>query len=290
MTGFGQARFENKELNLMASVKSVNGRFLEIKFFLPKEYAQIENRLREVIRSEVDRGTMDVYVKRQFVSKGSNLIVEPLPEVAKQWLKAEEKLASSLKIARVAPDLNRLFHRPEVFRVVESHGLREGEEQQAVKLVQAALRAWKKESLREGKALKMELEKLTAAMMKSVESMKNLVASARDFHLKKLEQKMQRLLGDQQIDRQRLIQEAAMLADKGDISEELARLKEHLIVTKKMLTEKGPVGKKLDFYTQELLRESNTIGSKSQTSELTEKVVHVKSLIEKMKEQVQNIQ
>lgn len=290
MTGFGQARFENKEIALTISVKSVNGRFLDIKFYIPREYAAIEGRLRDLMRSTVDRGTFEVSVRRQFLAKAQAVRVEGSVAIAQQWIKAEREILKSLKLKEERIGVDRLLQRPEVFRLIENQELRSGESQQVLTTLKKALAAWQKESSREGLALKKELEGLLKELLKTIQKMQEQVAEAREYHLEKIRLKMKRLLADEALDQQRLLQEAAIMADKGDITEELSRLTEHLSFVKKLLAEKGAIGKKLDFYCQELLREVNTVGSKSQTSELTQLVVHAKSLVEKMKEQVQNIQ
>lgn len=308
MTGFGRSsnrgsaerttaaetRARATPADIDVSVRAVNGRFLEMRFHLPREYAGLESELKTQLSKTFSRGTVDVYVNR--VSTAQHATVEANAPLANQWLKAYRQLGQDLKLPS-EPSLEWVARLPEILVAKESGDLTPAEATEAKELVQKAAEACDLERLREGQALQTELERHCAALETLAAEIQTLKADAN----RELEQRYRDRLaaglqkwtagtatGALQIDEQRIAQEIVIQLDRADISEEIQRLTEHIKAYRQLLKSQEPQGKKLDFYAQELLREVNTIGSKSHIARLTSLVVDAKTLVERIREQVQN--
>lgn len=287
MTGFGASQVSSKGVEMEARIRSVNGRFLDIRCHLPKEYLAQELELKKRIGRAFRRGTVDLYVTRRWVTNGEVGEVVVNKKMAHKWLKAYDSLAKEVGLIE-SLSLRELGALPEVILYQEDNIEYEEEKTRLIKCVDGAIKACLRERVREGKALKSELGGLLDALGQSCSEMTRLSAEANQHLRKKLEQGWLRL--NKEVDPQRVAQEIVFYLDRADITEELVRLQEHLKSVRQMVKAADCEGKKLDFYTQELLREINTVGSKSQIPELTQQVVDAKSLVEKIKEQVQNIE
>ncbi len=272
------------------SVRAVNGRFLEMRFHLPREYAGLESELKTHLSKIFSRGTIDIYVNRSAVNKHASVVTNR--ELANEWLVAYRQLGKDLKLPG-EPSLDWVARLPDVMSVRESGDLTPEEAVLAKTLIQKAAAACDQERVREGQALTLELERHLAALETIASKVDGLKSEAnaeleqrfRDRLAAGL-QKFGASLG--QVDEQRLAQEVVIQLDRADISEEIQRLTEHIKAYRQLLKSSEPQGKKLDFYAQELLREVNTIGSKSHIAKLTSLVVEAKTLVERIREQVQN--
>lgn len=289
MTGYGSSQLTNRELDLEISIRSVNGRFLDCRIHLPREYASFEVEIKKRINQIFRRGTIDVYVNRKLLDRSRQMEVVVQKSMARKWLKAYRDLAKDLKI-RGDLNLSTVANLPEVMVVRESHGLLPSEKKVLFQTLQKSIRLCDQERKREGRALKAELLSLLRELGQKVKKMQVQVSSQGKSIKKRLENRLSLSGLEQKVDPQRLAQEIAIQLDRSDITEELTRLKEHLGHFTRLVHSQETQGKKLDFYTQELLREVNTIGSKSQAAQLTETVVGAKALVEKIREQVQNIE
>ena len=179
---------------------------------------------------------------------------------------------------------------PDVFTVTEQQSVAEKEKKVLMQAQKAAVKTAQTERLREGKALKSEVSKQLGHLGQLLKQIRTEVSEVKPKLEAKLKKRLASLIDEEDIDPQRQAQEVAILVDKSDVSEEVVRLEEHLKRFKELLKSEQSVGKKLDFYCQELLREFNTIGSKSSFAELTAKVLDAKSGVESLREQVQNIE
>ncbi len=292
MTGYGASQIKNRQLELEIHVKSVNGRYLEVRFHLPKEYSPFENDFRKVFAGKWARGTVDVYVHRRPGAEIRLQTVKIREENARHWTKVLKTLAKNLKV-RDDIGIRDIVQMPHVMEHQDRLSLLPGE----LKLVQAQLKKaidqCQKFRAREGDMLKKEL----LSQIKSLESCLGEMDGWRDEALKNAQQRLKSRLSNvdtAQVDASRLALETALLIDKMDVREEVVRLTEHVkacraLIQNSVSSEKAK-GKQLDFYCQELLREVNTIGSKSQLASLTQVVVGAKSAVEKFREQVQNIE
>ncbi len=289
MTGYGTSRAEKKGLSIEISIRTVNGRFLEPRFHLPREFHQFESDLKKKLSEVILRGTCDIFVSRRLKNHSSNAQLQLNSELAKKYYQAYQKLSKELK-------LNQTFHveqfarLPEVISIEQKQELIQGEEVLLKKVFQAALTANDKERNREGLFLKKDLLRLLSTLEKVINCISELREAANADLQSRYETKVKNRLKGQEIDPQRLTQEIVIQLERADINEELTRLSEHINNYRQLLESQTAEGKKLDFYTQELLREVNTIGSKSQIAQITTSVVEAKTLIERMREQVQNVQ
>ncbi|MCX7977708.1 MAG: YicC family protein [Bdellovibrionaceae bacterium] len=289
MTGFGAARGKVGGTTLEVSIRAVNGRFLETRFHLPREYHPFEGDLRAELESELRRGTVDVFVDRKCRSRGEAIKISLNETLAKSYAVAYRRLA---KIANLASQvhLDSIARWPGVLMVEEDSKISGAERELVLKTFRSALSSLVKERKREGQALRRELLQLLGLLEKEVENINRLRGEANSALQERFEQKIRNRLGGAEIDQQRLSQEIVIQLEKADISEEIVRLREHCRNYRSLLTQEDGGGKKLDFYTQELLREINTIGSKSQLAQVTQCVVEAKTIIERLREQVQNIE
>lgn len=289
MTGYGTSKAQQKDLNIEVSIRTVNGRFLDTRFHLPREFAPFEADLKKILGEKILRGTVDVFISRR--NKGISEAVEVLVNegLAKKYLTAFRKVSKATKLP-VSLHLEILARMPEVIKLEEKQEVSTHEEKLLKAVFTKACVDCLKEREREGKFLQKELEKLVGDLEKQVSIVASLREDANRQLQERFEQKISSRLKGQELDPQRLTQEIVIQIEKADINEELVRLKEHLKNYKELLKSAHAEGKKLDFYTQELLREVNTIGSKSQVAKITQAVVEAKTLIERLREQVQNVE
>lgn len=287
MTGYGSSQFKDRRLELEVHVKSVNGRFLEVRFHLPKEYSPFENDFRKAF-GNWSRGTVDVYVHRRPAAEQRLQTVKMREDNARYWAKELKALAKDLKLNHEL-SLRDILQMPYVMEHSDRLSLMPGELKLVEKQLKQALDRCQKVRASEGAVLKKEL----IAQLKALESKIGAMEGWREEAMKSSHQRLKSRLATldaEQLDASRLALETALMIDKMDVHEEVVRLKEHVKACGKLIQSGEARGKKLDFYCQELLREVNTIGSKSQLASLTQVVVDAKSVIEKFREQVQNIE
>jgi uncharacterized protein (TIGR00255 family) len=289
MTGFGSAKGVTPSSYLEVNIRSVNGRFLETRVHLPRELGGIESDVKKSLSANFQRGSVDVFISRKSRGEKSNLKLFLHEEMAEAWMSAADRLKGKAGFAD-ALDLKTLLQLPEVVGFEEEAVSIETDANELRRLVQEACIACTNERLREGEALKNELLGILDRLQSVVADMNGIREEINRQLKEKMEARLKARWADIEMDTQRLQQELALLWDKSDITEEMGRLKEHLQHYRKLLLSSATQGKKLDFYTQELLREVNTIGSKSPMAQLTHLVVTAKTEIEKLREQVQNIE
>ncbi len=287
MTGYGASQVKNRQLEIEVRIKSVNGRFLEVRFHLPKEYAPFENDFRKLFQGW-DRGNVDVYVHRRAAAESRLATVNLRLENARYWSRQLKAMAKELGLNSEV-SIRDILQMPFVLEHQEKLSLLPGELKLVEAQVRAAMGKCQVVRAKEGSALKKEL----LVQLKNLESRLQQMTKWRDEAMKASHQRLKSRLAaleTEQIDASRLALETALLLDKMDVHEEVVRLHEHVRACRSLLQSGEAKGKKLDFYCQELLREVNTIGSKSQLASLTQVVVDAKSIIEKFREQVQNIE
>jgi uncharacterized protein (TIGR00255 family) len=275
------------EINV--SVRTVNGRYLEVRTHMPREFAGLESDFKALIAKRFSRGTIDLFINRKTSVASAKVSVNA--ELAKEWLKSVRSLAKELKL-KSEPDLSALLQIPDVISFEHEAEPDELEKKLVKKLVEEAIEACDLERAREGKALQNELTALCSQLEKQVKLIETLKADAnREIEKRyrdRLKEGFSKLGLGGPVDEQRIAQEIVMQMDRSDIGEEISRLTEHLRSYKNVIASQDAQGKKLDFYAQELLREVNTIGSKSQIAKLTSLVVESKTIVERIREQVQN--
>ena len=284
MTGFGAAQSPNKDLKI--TIRAVNGRYFEPRFHLGKEWMSLESDLKRRLARDVDRGTIDVYIQSKVTSSAKSAL-RVNTSLAKEYLRA----ANSLKKAVGLKDklsLESLMKMPSILEVNENFEATPQQKQLLIHTFEKALARLKAERVREGKSIVKDISQRLGLLAKLQQKMKSFRNKANAELSKKMKTRLQQK--GAATDPQRMAQELIYYLDRNDIGEELTRLQEHIREFKKLLKTPNAIGKKLDFFTQELLREVNTIGSKANLVDLTQLVVEAKSQIESIREQVQNVQ
>lgn len=291
MTGYGAVERRTPQAEVSVIVKSVNGRFLEPRFHLPKEYFALESQFKREISELFSRGTVDVFIHRR---GAGDLRVKFNSKNAKNWFDAHKALARTLNVKfDSAQVLERLAVLPQVFDLREGTEPASDEKKAVLSAFRESLKLCFRERQREGKSLQKHLLRLIRELQNVVAKIEKMRPEIQHELEVKLRERLERHKQDSVVDPVRFAQELVFYLDKSDVTEEIVRLREHLDMCTKFvrgLEGHEGKGKKLDFYGQELLREVNTIGSKANHAQLTELVVEAKGLIEAFKEQVQNIE
>ena len=288
MTGFGREHRIIGGREYLVEIRSVNSRYYEFNAKLPRAYMYLEEKLKTLIKGKISRGKVEISLSVYNIS-GKETAVSVNEGVVENYITALRAAGEKFGLMDDLT-LSSVFRMTDAFNVVRAE---EDEEEiwAAVKEVsEAALTRFVEMRETEGEKMKADvLEKLgniEAMIEKVCEYSPDNVRAYRE----KLTAKMAEILGDKQIDEQRILLEAGLFAEKTAVDEETVRLKSHFSQFRSMLDSPEPVGRKLDFLVQELNRETNTIGSKAQDIRVTRIVVDVKSEIEKIREQIQNIE
>jgi uncharacterized protein (TIGR00255 family) len=289
MTGFGSSKLLTGQSQIEVSVRSVNGRFLENRYHLPREFVGFESEIKKVLEKYFERGTVDVFVSRKArPGKFSHKLYVNRPLV-QEYAKALKEISKELGVPAHL-HVESVARMPEVLKIEEVSEVTGSEKKGFLGTLEKACKANDLERKREGFSLRKDLDSLLKRLEKELEQIQSVREEVNQSLLQKFEQKLKSRLTGVEIDSARISQEVVIQLEKSDINEELTRLKEHIKNYKHLVQSQEPQGKKLDFYTQELLREVNTIGSKSSVSLLTQSVVEAKTLIERLREQVQNVE
>jgi uncharacterized protein (TIGR00255 family) len=296
MTGYAQARGEQNGWGLRVSVKSVNHRFLDVRFRLPEGFDVYEQRLRQIVREKLHRGHIDINVN---VQPGTAAPVLVNRELLQAYLNAAEELQKKMG-ASADLDVVSLLRLPGVIGGLAPPLPETDEEQdQLGQALDACLREalTKLDEMRhaEGRHLAQELRSRLSRVGEQTEEVRKLAVALTPAFARRLQSRLKELLEGTGIDPSRLAQEAALLAERSDISEELDRLRSHVQQFEKLLDGAGELGKKLDFLLQEMHREANTMLSKtpgveSEALAITGLSLEIRAEIEKLREQVQNIE
>jgi uncharacterized protein (TIGR00255 family) len=292
MTGFARVRRSLPEGELVLSLKSVNHRGLDMHFHLPEEFDPFENSIRSTIKKQIARGHMQIHLtfNRTPGSGDSNLNRAML----QAWLKAFHDAARENNLPDT-PDLNAAFRIPGMFQGENTPELDAAMEKALVELTEEAVKSLDKFREREGAAVAAEMLERCRSIVDLVARMEKIRSKATQAFQKRLKERLADLLHGTSMEPQRLAQEAAVLADRSDISEELVRLRTHAAQLEKLLTSTGEIGKRLDFLLQEMNRESNTILSKTGGLgdlglTITDLALTAKSEIDKIREQSLNLE
>ena len=288
MTGFGRERAIIGGKEYLLEIRSVNSRYSEFNIKLPRLYTYMEEKLKALLKNEISRGKTEVYLSVTDVEDKSTSVTVNLP-VVRNYLDEMRKCSHVLGLQDDLK-LSDIFRMTDAFTVVRTEADEE-EIWQAVKTVaEVALVRFTEMRKKEGEKLRADiLDKLSNIehMTGEIEKISPETSAA---YRQRLYDKLKELLEGVQPDEQRILTEAAIFAEKIAVDEETVRLRSHFKQFREMADEKAPVGRKLDFLVQELNREANTIGSKAQDMRITRLVIDIKSEIEKIREQIQNIE
>lgn len=291
MTGFARVRRAVSQGEILLSVKSVNHRGLDLHFHLPAELDPFEVPMRTVLKGRVARGHLQIHVNFTAGTDAADGLNE---ELLKSYIEAFRKAAKKYGLSG-EPDLNNALRIPGMFRTEVP--IEEGPETELVllELMEEAIVTLNHFREREGAAIAEEMRGRCGAIQAHAERMESIRAQATAEFQKRLKERMRNLLRGTAVEPQRLAQEAALLADRSDIAEELMRLKTHAAQLLKLLDDGGETGKKLDFLLQEMNRETNTILSKTSGLgdlglTITELALGVKAEVDKVREQSLNLE
>ena len=291
MTGYGRGECAFEERSIVIELRAVNNRYLDCTVKMPRAYIFAEDAIKTRVQNGISRGKVDVFVTVSNTG-GEALSVTVNEELAKAYIDAMWKLyelggGQKVKMEYTATDLARF---PDVLVVEKQEADQDAVKEQLLQALDAAIADFN--SMREKEGARLAEDILRRA--KTIESLVSFVEerSPRTVseYRAKLEAKMAEVLQNTQIDESRLLTEAAIFADKVAVDEETVRLRSHLSQLREMLAKGGAVGRKLDFLIQEFNREANTIGSKCSDIEIARHVVDIKAEIEKIREQIQNLE
>ncbi len=288
MTGFGRADLERDGVRVAVDVRALNHRFFELKLSLPRGWGAHEAEMRKLVLDFVERGRIEVTLRRTSLRpSASRLVVNE--HLAIQYIQAIRRLGKRLELEQaIAPES--VLQRPEIFQVVEEDEDYRSEVELGRQALLAALKALDAERLREGKAMKKDLTARLRELERASHKIGKLSAASRRAIVAGFQTRVRELAAIVPLDERRLYEDAVATAQRADISEEMVRLATHLAAFRQLLAEPRAVGRKIDFLLQEINREVNTMASKSQNAELTRVAVEAKSELEKIREQVQNVE
>lgn len=287
MTGFGQTEGRSGDLQFAVEIRSVNQRNLDIKIAAPREYGPWEADLRRQLADEIARGRVELYINRNQGRRVKDIEIQT--DAAAAYVRALRKLKKDFKLDGDI-DISALQGRSEIFQAVERESDPKKEIAHVRRLVAEALAAHSASRDREGRHLKQDMQKRLKALEALQRRLDRRSRGNADRMQERLEKRLLDLLSGKGIERARIVQEAALLVDRADVTEELVRLASHLSALKELIGTAGPIGKRIDFLLQEVHREFNTIGSKANDLETTNLVLEGKAEIEKLREQVQNVE
>jgi uncharacterized protein (TIGR00255 family) len=289
MTGYGAASVDAPAARITVEIRSVNQRFLDVKVNAPREYAAWERDVRERVRAVAHRGRVEVTVGRTAIAARRRYTVSVRAELARAYVRAARDLARDLSLeGRVG--LTDILRLPDLFELSEQPPDLRAEARALQRAVTNALRAFDRERRREGGHLQRDMERRTAALRELAKRIRRRLPQALVALRRQVEERLVRLVGGADLDRGRVAQEVAVLADRSDVTEELVRLEGHLKALTATVRDRGPIGKRVEFLLQEIHRELNTTGSKAGDAAITDAVLAAKAEVEKLREQVQNVE
>ncbi|WP_163101443.1 YicC/YloC family endoribonuclease [Peribacillus alkalitolerans] len=287
MTGYGRGTREQDNVKVIVEVKTVNHRFLECSFRMPRQLLVLEDKLKKTMHTYINRGRAEVYV----TVEGEGLINRRLQldwKLLHQFMEEMEKVNEAFSLNQ-KPSLKEITAIENIISVEEFQTDNNIIEDLIIESLKDACKTLKVMREEEGAELKKDLHFQMKNIWSSTEKIREFAPNVLASYRERLKQKMVEYANGL-IDETRLLNEVAIFADKADINEEITRLQSHVSQFEKTMDDHGPIGRKLDFIVQEMNREVNTIGSKANDASITTFVVEMKSSLEKMKEQVQNIE
>lgn len=289
MTGYGRAVLEADEMQLVAELSAVNRKHLDINIFLPRHFTRFDSHLRKLVAASVFRG--HVTLRLSISSRGRvPLEVHPNLGLARQLFAGWKQIAEELG-GEEAISLNLLAKEPELFIFDEIPFEMEKCAGWMAQAVEEALHAFNSMRLQEGAILETEIKERIRLISEKFQEISALSLGAAERHRLKLLERLKQMLPELNSDEERVLREVALFADRVDISEELTRFDAHLAQFSSLMDSKEvAAGKKAEFILQELSREINTIGSKASELLVTRAVIEIKSELEKIREQIQNVE
>lgn len=288
MTGYGRSKmiFDSREITV--EIRAVNHKFFEFSARYPRQFGFIEDKLKALFSSVINRGKVETYISI-VTNDGSDVSVAVNTPLALDYVSSLRSANESLGLTDDIT-LTQLFKIPDIFTVTKTETDESELWEQVRETAAAALDGFLEMRKAEGERLKLDILTKLDYIERVVEKIVERSPEVTDEYREKLYNRLKELLDDKNIDESRLLTEAAIFADKTAVDEETVRLKSHIVSFRELLELDEPIGKKLDFLIQEMNREINTTGSKCSDLTITKMVVNLKSTVEKVREQIQNIE
>ena len=290
MTGYGSAAADSAALRATVTVRSLNHRFLELIVHLSRRLLPLEREIKDLVQSRLSRGRVEVSVQATFpAAESGDLVVASRPLVA-SFVRALRDMQNEFGLdGNVA--VSDLVRFPGALERVEMPVSGESEpHREVVRLVQEALEGLSEMRRAEGGRVEAELERSLGAIEEAAGRLEGQSEASREARRQALGERVRGLSGELGLDDARLYQEVVRAVERHDVSEELQRLRSHVAMARELLRSEEPVGKRLDFLAQELAREANTVGSKVADGAAVREVVNLKAEVERLREQVQNVE
>lgn len=288
MTGYGRSQKTINDMNITVEMKSVNHRYFELNARVPRAFGFLEEKLKAFCRQQVVRGKIEMFVSVD-LSETALTEIEINHDFADSYVKALKSLAENYGLQDDI-SVSTVARNSDVFKITNKEIDEDALTAAVIEVAGEAVNSFINMREKEGERLKLDIENRVGTIIKKVEFIEEKAPETVKQYRERLEQKVKELLDAANIDDQRIITETAIFADKVAVDEETVRLRSHLKQLCDLLEKGNDIGKKLDFIVQEMNRETNTIGSKAQNLEIAQCVVDIKSEIEKIREQVQNIE
>lgn len=289
MTSFGRSNSEEgKKRVFTVEMKSVNSRYLDVNIRMPKSIISLEEEIRKMISNSLNRGKVDVFINIKNYNEGAGVPKVDI-NLAQGYLQCLKEIEEKLNIKNDI-SVMQIARFPEVITMIEEEDKIDEIWEELKPLISSSLDMMI--NMRE-----VEGEKLKEDILIKINQIEDLVSKVEEFadsipkvFKQKLEERLKDLLGNVEVDENRIVTEVCILADKATVDEEIIRLNSHINQVRETLKLNEPIGRKLDFIVQEMNRETNTIGSKSSDIKMTNIVIDIKNILEKIREQVQNIE
>lgn len=288
MTGYGNAKGVAEGLELSIELKSVNNRFLDTAVRIPRGYLFAEEAVKTAVQRHISRGKVDVFITIDS-SQSNDVVVKVNEPLLQGYLEAVRGVSDTYGLTNDLTAMS-VCRFSDVLSVEKKEVNQEAMAAAIIEVLETALTEYDSMRSREGEKLREDISSRIAAIEKMVSLVEEDSPRTVADYRARLEQKMREVLDTAGIDESRILTEAAIFADKVAVDEEVVRLRSHISQMREMIGSDGAIGRKLDFLVQEMNREANTIGSKCQNADIAHVVVDIKAEIEKIREQVQNVE
>lgn len=288
MTGFGRGEYSDGQRKFTVEMKAVNHRYLDVSVKMPKKLNFFDATIRNLLKEYMQRGKVDLYITYEDLSE-QTVSIKYNEQVAASYLQYLKQMADTFSLENDIR-VSSLSRYPEVFTMEEQEIDEEGIWKGLESAIRSAAETFVESRVKEGANLQADLLDKLDGMLSLVAFIEENSPKIIDEYKAKLQAKVHDLMEDNRIDENRLLMEVTLFADKICVDEEIVRLKSHIEMVKNTLVEGGSIGRKLDFIVQEMNREANTILSKSTDLEISNRGIELKTEIEKVREQIQNIE
>lgn len=287
MTGYGKATLSRENREYQIEIKSVNHRYLDMNIKMPRTISYLEEEVKKTIMTYVKRGKVDVFITFENNStEGRKIQINK--EIASVYIKELKKLAEEENILANI-EVTEISKYPDVLSIQNEQN-EEKIKQELIEVTKQAVQKLVEMRSAEGSKMAQDLLQRVEEVQQNVTKISDQSTGLIQDYVVKLESRIKELLPNHEIDQNRLVQEVVIFADKCSVQEEITRLNSHIVQFKNFLQAEENIGKKLDFLIQEMNRETNTIGSKANCLEITNKVIDIKTQLENIREQIQNIE